>query len=435
MENEPREKNKNIRLELIILPNPYLGDDMRNLPLGLLYLAAVTEKEGYSVKITDLRSHSPEKFNEFIGNAEIYGITAATPDYPLAKKIAEIINTRNPKSWIILGGVHATAVPEKIDTVFNKIVIGEGEIALIKILKDYEQGNNNQRIYVGESVKNLDDIPFPARHLLSFKSVFNENALFKGAGPTAAIITSRGCPNNCSFCASNIMWHRQVRFRSPDNVIAEMKDVIKKYGVKNFRIMDDTFTLNKPRLKEMCEKIKHLDIRWRIETRVDYVDQEILRWLKEAGCEELAFGIESPNQEVLDRAIKGINLEQAKKMIRISHESGLATRLFFIIGLPGEKPDFADRFIKFIEETNPDAVDLSTFVPYPGSDIYCNPKKYGIKIKDQDFSIYNISLGLRPGEIEREFTFEHDVMTNEQLITERKKALEFIKSRKMVKNF
>jgi len=102
--------------------------------------------------------------------------------------------------------------------------------------------------------------------------------------------------------------------------------------------------------------------------------------------------------------------------------------------LPGEKPGFADRLIQFINETNPEGVDLSTFVPYPGCEIFDNPEKHHIRIKTQDFSVYNMTLGLRDGEIDREFTFQHDIMTNEQLVAERKKALEFIKSRKMVKN-
>ncbi|MFH1358673.1 MAG: NAD-dependent epimerase/dehydratase family protein [archaeon] len=423
------------KVELIIPSNPYLGDDMRNLPIGILYLAAVAEKNGYLVKITDLRNKKFDEIEKLIGDSDVYGINAATPDYYLSEKIAEIIKKKNPDSWIVIGGIHATANSNKISNIFDKVVIGEGELAFLDLLKDYEDKNNNKRFYQREPIENLDSVPFPARHLLPFENCFSENALFVGAGPTAAIITSRGCPNNCSFCASDIMWHQRVRFRSPDNVVEEIKEIIKYHDIKNFRIMDDTFTVNKKRLIEICEKIAPLGIRFRIETRVDYVDPEILYHLKKAGCEENAYGIESPTQEVLDKVGKNIGLEQAENIIKMTHDAGIKVRLFFIIGLPGEKPGFADRLIQFVEKTHPHAVNVSTFVPYPGSDIYTNPKKYGIKLKTEDFSIYNMTLGLKEGEIDRDFTFEHDVMTDEQLKNERRKALEYIKSKNKVMNF
>jgi anaerobic magnesium-protoporphyrin IX monomethyl ester cyclase len=427
--------NNGIKIDFMVPPSSYLGDPMRNPPLGILYIAAVAEKEGYGVKITDLRGKPPESFPQLIGKSDIYAITATTPDYPAAKEMAKIAKSKNKKAWIVIGGVHATSVPEKIDPVFDKVVIGEGEISVLRVLDDYKKGDNGTRFYQGEMVKDLDSLPFPARHLLPFDSVFSPHALFYGAGPTATIITSRGCPYDCSFCASKTMWHRRVRFRSPKNIIEEIKHVIDTYGVKNFRFHDDTMTVKKDWLKEICNGIKPFGIKWRAGTRVDNVTYEIMKMMKEAGCDEIAFGIESLDQGVLDRANKRIRLPDVYKAVKVAKEAGMCVRLFFIIGLPGEKPGYADRLIRFCEEANPDAVDVSTLVPFPGCDIYKDPKNFGFDMDTGDFEEYVMTRGLGKEEIDTDFIFKHDVMSNEELKAERKKILEYIKSRKMVKNF
>jgi len=425
-----------MKLELLIPPNPYLGDDKRNPPLGMLYLAAIAEKQGYEIRVTDLRGISLDCFDELIPrNSQAYGITASTPDYPLAKKIAEIVKLKNPSAWTILGGSHATTSLEEIDPIFDKIVVGEGEQSLLRILKDFEKGNSDQRIYKSKLITNLDSIPFPAFHLVPFDSAFSVNALYVGAGPTGTIMTSRGCPFSCSFCANTAVWNKHVRFRSPENVVEEIKSTMEKYGIKNFRFHDDTMMLRKKRLEELCRRIKPLGIKWRAATRVDTASESSLKQIKDAGCEEIAYGFESFSQEVLDKVNKGIQVKDFYTVLAATKKVGLKSRLYLIIGLPGEQPGFADRLINFSEQTKPDAIDLSTFVPFPGSDIQRNPKKYGFGLKnEEDFSHYVFTRGLKNGEDDQDFTFEHDVMTNNQLKNERRRSLEYIMKKKMVKN-
>ncbi|MFH1471202.1 MAG: radical SAM protein [Candidatus Micrarchaeota archaeon] len=426
---------KKTSVEFVIPPSPYLGDPMRNPPLGILYLAAVAEKAGYPVKITDFRGKEPNSYPKLLGVSDIYAITATTPDYPEAKAIAEEAKKMNMGSWVVIGGIHATSVPNKIDAVFDKVVVGEGEVSFLNVLEDFEKKDNSKRFYKSPPICDLDSLPFPARHLMPFDAIFSPHALFVGAGPTATVMLSRGCPYSCSFCASKMMWDRKVRFRSPDNIVAEIKHVIDKYGIKNFRFHDDTITVKKEWLREICEKIKPFGIRWRAETRVDRVSSEVLKMMKEAGCEEIAYGVESLDQAVLDRADKKIKLSDVYTAVKLTKESGMGVRLFFIIGLPGEKPGYADRLIRFCEEANPDAVDVSTLVPFPGSNIYNNPEQYGFELDMEDFEHFVMTRGLGKDEIDMDFIFKHDVMSNEELKAERKKILEYIKSRKMVKNF
>jgi len=157
--------------------------------------------------------------------------------------------------------------------------------------------------------------------------------------------------------------------------------------------------------------------------------------MKEAGCEELGYGVESLSQAVLDQHAKMINLDQVYLALENTAKVGLRSRLFLIIGLPGEPPGYSQRLDDFLKRANPDGVDLSTLVPYPGSDIYHNPTKYGIKLKPNGFEIYHMTLGLAEGEVDRPLTFVHDKLSEVEIMAERKKCLELIRKRKMVKNF
>lgn len=423
-----------MRLRLIIPPNPYLGDDKRNAPLGLLYIASTLEKNGFNVGISDLRGTDYLESSKKIESAEIYGITSATPDYPIVKVIAETIKSRDPGAEIILGGIHATSVPDSIDPIFDRVVVGEGELAILKVLDDFENGIKN-RFYREKHISCLDDIPFPAYNLIPFDSAFSKNAFEVGGAPAASVLASRGCPFSCSFCASRKMWPGKTRFRSIENVISEIDWLKTDYGIKNLRFQDDTMTYNSDYLNDLCNKLKPLNMRWRSATRVDSVSEEILKTMKLAGCEEISFGIESLCQNALNKMGKRVEIKQFYTAMDLAKKAQLKTRLYFVLGLPGETTGFADRLIEFAERTSPEGIDVSTLVPYPGTGIYHRPERYGIKLKSEKFEKYNMTLGLREGEIDRPFTFIHDVLSEEQLQEERIKALNYVKSRKMIRNF
>jgi anaerobic magnesium-protoporphyrin IX monomethyl ester cyclase len=230
------------------------------------------------------------------------------------------------------------------------------------------------------------------------------------------------------------MWGQRVRFRSPDNIIQELEQIIRDYGVRYFRFHDDTMTLNKKRLLELCKKMIPLNIHWRAHTRVDHSDMETLVSMKNAGCDEIGYGIESASPEVLAINNKKIKIEQAKQAIKNAKNAGLRVRLFFIVGLPGETRNTIRKNIEFIDEAHPDGVDISTFIPFPGCDIYEKSQNYGIEIQTNDYEKFVISLGLYNDETDTDFIYKHPTLTNEELKKNRLEMLNYIIGKQMVLN-
>jgi radical SAM superfamily enzyme YgiQ (UPF0313 family) len=415
-----------MKIVLIIPSSPFLGDQKRNPPLGIMYIASFLEKHGYNIELVDLRDLGEDRWMNKIPYADIYGITATTPEYPLAVRIAHKLKARDQKSLIILGGIHATTESKNLDSVFDRVIIGEGELSTLNLLKDFEKGIS-KKYYTSPRIEDLDSLPFPARHLLPFDSVFNTNLCIKGNLATT-LIASRGCPYNCSFCASKAMWGRKVHVRSPDNVISEIKEIIEGYNVYYFRFQDDTISFNKNWLFELCKKMEPLNIHWRANTRVNHSQKDVLEAMYKAGCYEIDYGIESISENVLKINNKQVKVEDMYTAIKNAKEVGLKVRLFFMIGLPGEGGNVSESIIKFIEETVPDGVDVSTFVPFPGCDIYVNPSKYNIKILNTNFDDYVFTLGLYGDEAEKSFTYTHDILTDEELKQKRLEILEYVKT-------
>lgn len=411
---------------LIIPSSPFLGEQKRNPPLGIMYIASFLEKHGYNVELVDLRDLDEDKWTNRIPYADIYGITATTPEYPLAVKIAYKLKARDQKSLIVLGGIHATTESKNLDPVFDRIIIGEGELSMLNLLKDFEKGIS-KKYYVSSLIEDLDSLPFPARHLLPFDSVINTSLCAKGKSATALIAT-RGCPYNCAFCASKAVWGRKVRFRSPNNVISEIKEIIERYNVYYFRFQDDVITINKSWLFELCRKMEPLNIHWRANTRVNHSQKDVLEAIYKAGCYEIDYGIEDISENVLTINNKRVKVEDIYTAIKNAKEVGLKIRLFFMIGLPGQDMDVSKNIIKFIEETTPDGVDLSTFIPFPGCDIYINPFKYNMKILNTNFSDYVFTLGLYGNEAKKDFIYKHDTLTDKELKQQRLEILEYIKA-------
>lgn len=349
---------------LLIPPLPFLEEPRRNCPLGILYVAASLEKAGYNVKVVDLR----EDRERGIPEAEVYGITTSSADLPYALEIASKLEGR-----VIMGGPGTLGIHNDGFTV----VRGEGERAILTVM---EEGLTDTD---GSLIEDLDSLPFPARHLLPKESVVSNSLCHQGV-PATTIISSRGCPFSCLYCASPRLWQRRVRRHSPEYTLQEITGLVKDYGIRELRFQDDEANLDKEWLKAIAPGMAELGIKWRCNARAEVGNWE---YLKEAGCCEIGVGVETANP-IAHKIHKGVDLEKTKKGIWEAHEAGLEIRLFFIIGLPYDGGDISGRTIKFLEEMPPVVgVHLNVFSPFPGTDIGDHPENYEIEILNNPSSI------------------------------------------------
>lgn len=369
-------------------------------PLGLLYLAAELEKAGYSVKIFDTQVYNWQI--KEVGGSDIVGIYCNTSNYQHALELAQEIKT-NFNIPIIFGGPHVTTRP--LETLKNSsvdyIVIGEGEKTIVELMgvlsnkselklsdvkgigfkKNGELIINSKR----ELIQNLDSIAFPARHLVPMDKYKPSPNQYKRL-PMTTMMASRGCPFNCTFCATETIWTRRYRFRSVKNVVDEIKHLIKDYGIKEINFWDDIWGLNKQWIEEFCDAViaEKLDLTWLCECRVNTIDKEILKKMKKAGCWCIFYGIESLDQEILKAVNKKITIEQITSALKWTREAGIEIRANFILGLPKETPEKVKKMLKILCKLNPDNVKFNILTPYPETVLYKEIKqgKWGVIIDE-----------------------------------------------------
>lgn len=358
--------------------------------LGLGYLAAVAEQEGHECRIHDfgLRPHVPveEDVKEVLEfKPDLVAFTSMTTSYYSVEKAAQIIKEELGVP-IIIGGPHATTLPE--ETLKNPnidfLIFGEGEVAWRNFIQALEAGDDRWDMIQGlwfktedgtivsggnaPLVKNLDELPFPARHLFNLEAY----PLYAPNGERMiTLMSSRGCPYNCSFCFKGIVG-RTYRQRSPQNIVAEIRDIMEKYGTRNFYFIDDLFTINVKRLEKILDYMieSNLDIRFRCLARVDRVNPELLKKMYKAGCRQIHYGIESGNEEVLKRTAKHINLEQVRQAVQWTEEAGIASKGYFILGLPGDNEQTIQDTIEFAASLPLTEAMFSIATPFPGTKLW-----------------------------------------------------------------
>lgn len=380
----------------IALVQPYFPTHIAAPPLGLGYLAGYLRSYGHKVELFDCAAKeiTTEKLVEILKKKKpnLIGITVFTMFYPQVKETIKELKKMNSVP-IVIGGPHVTALPRFSlkDTEANFAVIGEGEKTLLELVTTIEEGKREFSGVRGLAIKtktgkiienkrrplikNLDSLPFPAWDLIEpHKYPPAPHGAFYKRFPVAPIITTRGCPYNCSFCASKITWEQKLRFRDPQAVVDEIEFLVKKFGVKEFHLEDDNFTASRKHAMAVCQGIikRNLDIVWACPNgvRVDCLDEELLRVMKKSGCYLLAFGIESGSQKVLDRAKKNLDLKLIPKTLKMVKKVGIQTWGFFIIGLPGETKKTVQRTIRLAKKLPLDRAQFCKFTPLPGTIIF-----------------------------------------------------------------
>ncbi|MFH1492247.1 MAG: radical SAM protein [Candidatus Omnitrophota bacterium] len=373
--------------------------------LGLAYLAATLEEEGYDVKIIDCSiriSHS-----ELIGllmreRPDVIGITGTTPVFESVKKVAENIKVSLPDAIIVVGGPHLTAMSKETMECpyFDVGVMREGEVTFLELIKRIQnKGLTDLRDINGivykengkvietrprEFVTDLDSLSFPARHLLPPLEAYKPTPASYRRLPLGVLITTRGCPSRCTFCDRGV-FGSSYRERTPDNIIAEIEELIFKFGARELRFFDDTFTLNEKRVLEICAKFKEKKIKipWTCLTKVTAISEGLLKAMKQAGCWQVLYGLESGDARMLKALNKGNTVEQNERAVKLAHRAGLSVRADFIVGTPGETMESLRRTLDFAIKLRLDYAHFNKFVPLPGTELYLTLLKRGYEF---DFS-------------------------------------------------
>jgi anaerobic magnesium-protoporphyrin IX monomethyl ester cyclase len=366
--------------------------------IGLAYLAAVLEKNGYEVTVADCpplnMTYEGLKREVVSLEPDIVGITSVTVTFSSALQAARVIKEVYPRTIIVLGGPHVTVMDEKTlseQPETDIVVRGEGEQTMLELADIVSKSNlknlgevagitfrkNGQIVRTPDRplIQNLDQLPYPA---YKFFPLRNYRLFGKLILP---VISSRGCPFQCAFCLAPRMAGKRFRARSPKNVVDELEWSRDAYEPDAFTFHDETFTYDKKRVFEICDEMKnrHIGLPWDCSTRVDQITKEVLAKMRAANCQLVSFGVESGSQKILNAMKKGTMVEQNERAIRWAKEVGISVTISVIIGYPGETVDTLEQTLDFIRRTEPDDVHMSLATPYPGIELCDLMKEKGYK--------------------------------------------------------
>lgn len=368
------------------------------VPLNLAYLAAALRHHGFtevSVLDFEVTPYERKTFEEYLRRTRprVVGVTAFTPTITEASRIASSIKEIVPDSFVLAGGPHVSALPRETLAEFgawDAVAIGEGELTIVDVCAALSLENAGSlsripgvllRTAMPETlppprrpVQDLDSLPFPARDLLDMRHYRGQ--VFRGFSRDylriGELITSRGCPNNCVFCASKITMGRRVRFRSPHNVLEEIADCMRDYTIRHVSLLDDTFNLHPSRLEELCRGFQRLGITWNCLATVSNMRPEMLEQMARSGCVGITFGIESGSPRILELNGKNITRQQALDAVRWARKAGIKTiEVDFMVGShPSETPEDLEMSADLIKKLKPDILSVQPLIPYPGTEAH-----------------------------------------------------------------
>ena len=380
-------------------------------PLGLAYIAANLENEGFEVQILDnymLNKPITDVKSEIKKFApEIVGIGCSSNTYQRCVETAKAVKEVLPSSKVVVGGPHPSFMPESMlqHSEIDYVVIGEGENAMLQLTLNIKKGAGDSAFAAipglaynqkGKIVKNapcfikdLDKLPFPARHLLPM-DLYDHQIPYLDVDPVTTITVIRGCPYRCNWCNVKGLWGTTCRAFSPSRVVAEIEQIIKDYGIKGLYFIGDNFTINKKRTIQLCNSIKksQIDIEWACDTGVDQISRDLLKAMKSAGCKTIWFGVESGSPAILKKINRGITTRQVEHTIELCKEEGVQTAISFMLGIPGETAKDMKATYEFATKIDPDWCHFNIFIAYPGCDVYDEIIRDGLYDRLEDFLAY-----------------------------------------------
>lgn len=387
--------------------NVWLGVKGLSPPLGLLYLAAYVEDRGRHVHVMDANAErlGLEDIARFVSlhQPAWVGLSAVTAQISNARRVAGIVKRVSDQSEVVVGGVHATALPDEVlsDPAIDYVIRGEGEESFFALLDgrplesigglSYRRDNRLASIAhnaMGEPVKDLDSLPPPAYHLIKFDLYKPAVGAYRRL-PAISMTMTRGCPGKCTFCNSA---ETVLRARCAEHIVDEIQKLQRTYGIREVSFYDDTFTVFRKNVARLCSLIieRGIDLTWSCFARTDCVSPRLLALMKRAGCHQILFGIESADPEILAAIRKPINIEQTREAVRMVQEAGIAVRAAFMFGNPGETVASMRRTIDFAKELDPDIAVFNITTPYPGTQLFTWARRNGY-LRTFDWSDYDLA--------------------------------------------
>jgi anaerobic magnesium-protoporphyrin IX monomethyl ester cyclase len=395
-------------MRVAIVAPPYPLEEAPAPPLGVTYVAAAFERAGAEVRIFDyiVSAYTPEKLRAQLDEfqPDVVGSTSVTLNFPGAAEIVTTAKRHCPSLITMMGGPHVSFAAAKTLTAYtgiDLIVRGEGERTIAELMAEKMNPSawekirgltfrRNGGIVTTEPqpfIEDLDNLPLPARHLLPLSR-------YQALGYSISIITSRGCPYSCIFCLGRRMVGNRVRLRSASCVVDEIEHIL-SYGIDRINIADDLFVSHSGRVKEVCDEILRRGLRftWSAFARVNTVDRETLKLMREAGCDSVSFGVETGNSALLKLIRKGITREQVREAVSLCRETGIIAHTSFIVGLPGETPET-------LKETREFAASLGSLygyhflAPFPGTTVREEVEKYDLEILTDDWTRYDANSAI-----------------------------------------
>lgn len=396
--------SKNEEILLIVPPN---RSYTQRLPIGLMTISSYLRSKGKDNTILDFKGISNneafKKIKEAILNKKpkFVGITCLISEVGIVKNICDFIKDYSKNTIIIIGGPHPTICPEHFidrNVRFDYLVIGEGELTFYDLIKSIEEKCNTDNIkgiaYAKNSklkftasrelIKNLDELPLPAYDKIDMEYYCRPNvwAIRPVYISSFSIFTSRGCPYNCNFCVAHTIFGRGVRFISPEKVADHIEHIVKNYKVDALYFLDESFTVNKQRVYDIFKLLEEKGIKllWGCETRVNLLDEELIRFMKEKGCIQIDFGIESGSDKMLKIMNKQVTASQIINAGNMCKKAGIRQLANMMVNLPGETLEDIDISLKLVNDMKYNIVLWNTYTPFPGGN-------FGEKIYLEDVDI------------------------------------------------
>jgi radical SAM superfamily enzyme YgiQ (UPF0313 family) len=319
---------------------------------------------------------------------DVVGVSVLSSEVGSALMVSRLAKEQRPDRLVVWGGVHPSFLPDECLSYpeVDVVVRGEGEQTMLELCQawnhrsidgipgiSHRRGNRIVHEPDRELIADLDSLPLPAREAALFPERFNQAAW-------GALITSRGCPWRCGFCSSRLFWHKIVRFRSPANVVAEIREVQRRFGIHSFIFWDDAFTMEMDRSLALCEEIlaANLRITWRTATRIDLLSPRLLRLMRRAGCTQVEVGVESGSPRMLRAMVKDIEIEQVPEKLELVRKHGIACGTFFMAGFPGETEEDLRQTHALMQRIRPAEIVLNVFDPMPGSELFEEARRLGL---------------------------------------------------------